>query len=65
MDTDDANRFLKQANICREEANKALSPIEAASWLRLADDFEHRAKRRKSGKRRPSALVVDRVYARD
>ena len=64
MDTDDANRFLKQANICREEANKALSPIEAAGWLRLADDFEHRAKRR-TGKRRPSALVVDRVYARD
>jgi hypothetical protein len=64
MDVDDANRFLKQATICREEANKALSPIEAASWLRLADDFEQRAKRR-SGKRRPSPSILDRVPARD
>jgi hypothetical protein len=64
MDADDANRFLKQAEICREEANKALSPIEAASWLRLAYEFEQRAKRRKSGKRRASSFVVDRVHAR-
>ena len=52
MDIDDANRFLKQAEVCREEANKALNLIEAASWLRLADDFEKRAKRKKPGKRR-------------
>ena len=63
MDADDANRFLKQAEICREEANKALSPIEAASWLRLANDFEQRAKRRKSDKRRASSFIVDRVHA--
>jgi hypothetical protein len=50
MDIDDANRFLKQAEICREEANRKHSLIEAASWLRLADDFEKRVKQRKRGK---------------
>lgn len=58
MDVDDAHRFLKQAEICREEANKALSPVEAASWLRLAADFEQRVNRR-SGKRRASSFIVD------
>jgi len=56
MDIDDANRFLKQAEICREEANKALSPVEAASWLRLADDFEKRAKPRKRRLHPPSRI---------
>jgi hypothetical protein len=40
MDIDDADRFRRRAEICREEANKARSPVEAVSWLRLADDFE-------------------------
>ena len=57
MDIEDADRFLKQAAVCREEANKALDLIEAASWLQLADDFEKRAKRRKPNKpRRPPSL---------
>jgi hypothetical protein len=59
MVNDDANRFLKQAAICREEADKAPDPIEAASWLRLAEDFEQRAKRNSSSRKR-----VDRVHAR-
>jgi hypothetical protein len=60
MDIDDASRFLKQAEICRQEANKAPSPIEAASWLRLADDFETRVKQRKRGKRRrPPSLSIE------
>ena len=40
MDIDDADRFRRQAEICRKELNKARSPVEAVSWLRLADDFE-------------------------
>jgi len=44
MDKDDADRFLKQAVVCREEADKAINLIEAASWLQLADDFEERAR---------------------
>ena len=45
MDIDDADRFRRQAEICREESNKACSPVDAASWLRLADDFEKLAER--------------------
>ena len=59
MDIDDINRSLKQAEVCREEASKTLVLIEAASWLRLADDFEKRAKRGMPGKRRrPSSLSI-------
>ena len=45
MDMDDADRFQRQAEICREESNKACSPVEAVSWLRLAEDFEKLAER--------------------
>ena len=45
MDIDDAVRFRRQAEICRKESNKARSPVEAVSWLRLADDFEKLAER--------------------
>ena len=45
MDIDDAGRFRRQAEICREESNKARSAIDAVSWLRLADDFEKLAER--------------------
>jgi hypothetical protein len=60
MVVDDTDRFLRQALVCREEANRALSLVDAASWLRLADDFEKLAKRAKPGKRRcpPSLWVV-------
>jgi hypothetical protein len=56
---EDADRFLRQAVICREESIKARSLMEAASWLRLADDFENRANRQKSkkGKRPPSLWI--------
>jgi hypothetical protein len=44
MDSDDdADRFRRQALICREEAAKARKPEDAASWLRLAEDFDKRA----------------------
>ena len=43
MDTDDADRFRRQAEICREELNKACNLVDAASWLQLADDFERLA----------------------
>jgi hypothetical protein len=66
MDIDDANRFLKQGEICREEANKTPSLIEAASWLRLADDFEKRVKRRKPSKRRrPPSLWIESMPSAD
>ena len=40
MDQDDARRYRRQAEECRAEASKARSPIDAASWMRLADDFD-------------------------
>ena len=49
MDIDDTDRFRRQAEICREESNKAAcSPVDAASWLRLADDFEKLAGRERA-----------------
>ena len=42
-DDQDADRFRRQAEVCREEAAKAGNPVDAASWLRLADDFDQRA----------------------
>ena len=44
MDLDDADRFLRQAVVCREESDKARSLVDAANWLRLADDFEKLAR---------------------
>jgi hypothetical protein len=43
MDIDDAARFRRQAEVCREESSRTRELVEAASWLRLADDFERLA----------------------
>jgi hypothetical protein len=40
MDEYDVRRYRRQAEECRAEAAKASSPLDAASWLRLADDFD-------------------------
>ena len=40
MDIDDAARFRRQAEVCREKSSKSRELVDAASWLRLADDFE-------------------------
>ena len=41
----DADRFRRQAEVCRNESEKAQSLIDAASWLRLAEDFDKLAER--------------------
>jgi hypothetical protein len=41
----DADRFRRQAEVCRKESEKAHSLVDAASWLRLADDFDKLAER--------------------
>ena len=38
-DNHDADRFRRQAGLCREKSAKARSSDEAASWLRLAEDL--------------------------
>jgi hypothetical protein len=41
----DADRFRRQAEVCRKESEKAHSLVDAASWLRLAEDFDKLAER--------------------
>ena len=41
----DADRFRRQAEVCRNESEKAQSLIDAASWLRLPEDFDKLAER--------------------
>jgi hypothetical protein len=36
---DDADRFRKQAEECREQAEKAMSPLDKEAWLRLAGEW--------------------------
>ena len=39
MSEDDAVRFRKQAEECRQQAEKAVSPLDKESWLRAAGDW--------------------------
>ena len=39
MSDDYAARFRKQAEECREEAAKAVSPLDKEEWLRLAEEW--------------------------
>jgi len=41
----DADRFRRQAEVCRNESEKAHSLVDAASWQRLAEDFDKLAER--------------------
>jgi hypothetical protein len=37
--SDDAARFRKQAEECREQAAKAISPLDKEAWLRTAGEW--------------------------
>jgi hypothetical protein len=39
MPDDAATRFRKQAEECRQQAEKALSPLDREAWLRVADEW--------------------------
>jgi hypothetical protein len=39
MSEDEAARFRKQADECREQAAKALSPLDKEAWLRVAEEW--------------------------
>jgi hypothetical protein len=39
MSADDANRFRKEAEECREHAAKAISLLDKEEWLRLAGEW--------------------------
>jgi hypothetical protein len=36
---DDVQMFREKAEECRQEAAKAVSPVEAERWRRLADEW--------------------------
>jgi hypothetical protein len=36
---DDADRFRKQAEECREQAAKVVSPLDKEAWLRVAEEW--------------------------
>jgi hypothetical protein len=37
--SDDAARFRKQAEECREQAVKSVSPLDKEAWLRTAEEW--------------------------
>jgi hypothetical protein len=39
MSEQDAIRFRKQANEAREQASKAISPLDKETWLRIAEEW--------------------------
>jgi hypothetical protein len=40
---DEAARFRKQAEECREQAEKATSPLDKEAWLHAAEDWSRLA----------------------
>jgi hypothetical protein len=39
MSDDDAAKFRNQADECREQAAKALSPLDKEAWLQVAEEW--------------------------
>jgi hypothetical protein len=39
MSDDDAEKFRKQADECRQQAEKAISPLDKEAWLRVAGEW--------------------------
>jgi hypothetical protein len=37
--SDDSARFRKQAEVCLEQAAKAISPLDKEAWLRMAEEW--------------------------
>ena len=37
--SDEAAKFRKQAEECREQAAKAISPVDKEAWLRVAGEW--------------------------
>jgi hypothetical protein len=50
MTENDTERFRQQAEECRREADKAISPLDKEAWLKLAADWlrlaQHQEERR-------------------
>ena len=47
----DAERFRKEAQECRDLAEKAMSPLDKEAWLHLAEDWLKLAREAEQGTR--------------
>lgn len=60
----DADRYRRQAEVCRKESEKARSLVDAASWLRLAEDFDKLAERERDRLHHKRHNALERQLAR-
>jgi hypothetical protein len=37
--SDDASKFRQQAEICRQQAERAISPLDKNAWLQMAREW--------------------------
>jgi hypothetical protein len=49
---DDANRFRKQAEECRQHAAKTVGPLEKEQWQRLSEEWLKLAQAAEEGRSR-------------
>jgi hypothetical protein len=54
MSSDDADRYRKQAEECRQQAQKAVSPLDKEAWLRVAEEWLMLAQSTEESRRRRS-----------
>ena len=54
MSSDDADRYRKQAEECRQQARKAVSPLDKEAWLRVAEEWLKLAQSNEESRRRRS-----------
>jgi hypothetical protein len=57
---DDANRFRKQAEECRQHAARAVGPLEKEQWHRLSEEWLKLAQATEDGRLPPQPDVVTR-----
>jgi hypothetical protein len=50
---DDANRFRKQAEGCRQHAARAVGPVEKEQWHRLSEEWLKLAQATEASQQRP------------
>jgi hypothetical protein len=51
MSETDTDRFLKNADECFQQAEKAHSPLDQEMWLRLAEEWKRLAQAAKGARR--------------
>jgi hypothetical protein len=57
---DDANRFRKQAEGCRQQAATAVGPLEKEQWHRLSEEWLKLARATEEGRLSPERDAVTR-----